>query len=87
MPEVGSDINFRNGRLNETMLHIVTRSGHTSCMKVLLDSNADVNCIGKLFLFIHYLFENKLHENTVHKNIITHLIMIIVFVCYDPVSF
>ncbi len=51
MSVVGSEINFKNGRLNETMLHIATRSGHTSCMKVLLHNNADPNCIGKLILF------------------------------------
>lgn len=45
MLEVGNEINFTTGRLNETMLHIATRSGHTSCMKVLLDNNADANCI------------------------------------------
>ena len=54
MEATGNDIDFRNGRLNETMLHITTRSGNTSCMKVLLDNNADANLIGKLFL--HQLY-------------------------------
>jgi ankyrin repeat protein len=54
MLEVGNEINFTTGRLNETMLHIATRSGHTSCMKVLLDNNADANCIGKLILYFNY---------------------------------
>ena len=55
MPAVGNEINFRNGRLNETMLHLTTRGGHTSCMKVLLENNADPNLIGKLFLIFTHM--------------------------------
>lgn len=56
MPEVGNEINFTSGRLNETMLHVATRSGHTHCMKVLLDNKADSNCIGR---YTHFYFINN----------------------------
>lgn len=53
IPEVGSDISFTSGILNETLLHIATRRGHTNCMKCLIENNINVNCIGELMFYTY----------------------------------
>ena len=82
MPAVGNEINFRNGRLNETMLHLTTRDGHTSCMKVLLENNADPNLIGKLFLIctsVHTVLARNwhilLHQTSSYKGMTSKFVL------------